>query len=162
MPASLPTWVPILFLGLLFLGYRQSLPRTVRPATLVAVALAMLGVSLYGVVGVFGPEPLALLLWAAGYAAAVGFGARHVAARGMAVVGTAVRIPGSWAPLALLLAIFAARFGLGFATALRLPLLHHLGFVAAMSGVLGALSGGFGARALAVQRCAAAGSPARA
>ena len=65
MLASIPVWVPILLLGLVFLGYRQSLPRTVKPGTLVAVALAMFAFSLYGVVGTFGAEPLALLLWAA-------------------------------------------------------------------------------------------------
>jgi len=40
------------------------------------------------------------------------------------------------------------------------PLLQHTGFIAAMSGVLGALSGGFGARAVAVHRCAIAASAA--
>jgi hypothetical protein len=46
MIASIPVWVPVLFLVLLTLGYRQSLARTVRPGTLVVIALAMFGFSL--------------------------------------------------------------------------------------------------------------------
>ncbi|MFT3957102.1 MAG: hypothetical protein QM722_22805 [Piscinibacter sp.] len=162
MSSFIPPWVPVLFLVLVFLGYRQSLPRTVKPGTLVALALAMFGLSLYGVIGSFGAEPLALLLWATGYALAVAAGARYFAARGMTLVGSAVHVPGSWVPLLLFLAIFAAKFVLGFLTGVHSPLLHSIGFIAAMSIVLGALSGGFGARAVAVHRCvSAAGAVAR-
>jgi hypothetical protein len=162
MTASIPSWLPALFLGLVFLGYRQSLPRTVKPGALVAVALAMFGFSLYGVVNAFGAEPLALVLWALGYAIAAVLGARHFASRGLTAVGASVRIPGSWAPLGLMLGIFAAKFVLGFATSVHSPLLHQIGFVAVMSFVLGTLSGGFGARAVAVHRCAAASASATA
>jgi hypothetical protein len=160
MLSSIPFWVPLLFVVLLFLGYRESLPRTVKPATLVGIALAMLGFSLYGVVSTFGPEPLALLLWVSGYIVAVVLGARHFASRGLVAVGTSVRIPGSWVPLVLFLSIFAAKFTLGFASGVRSPLLLSAAFIATMSGLLGALSGGFGARALAIHRFAAATSAA--
>lgn len=153
--ASIPVWVPAVFIALVLLGYRQSVPRTIKPAMLAAVALAMFGFSLYGIVSAFGPQPLALLLWATGYAAVMVFGARYLAPRGLARAGTSVRIPGSWVPLMLLLAIFAAKFVLGFAAGAGLPLLHEAGFIAAVSGVLGALSGGFGVRAVAVHRYAA-------
>ena len=153
MSTHIPPWVPVLFIVLVLLGYRQSLPRTVKPGTVVAIALAMAALSLYGVVGAFGAQPLVLLLWASGYALAVSAGARHFAARGLTAVGSAVRMPGSWLPLVLLLAIFAARFVLGFAAGAHLPLLHSVVFVGLMSALLGALSGGFGARALAVHRC---------
>lgn len=159
MIASIPAWLPVLFLGLVFLGYRQSLPRLVKPSTLVAVALAMFGFSLYGVVKAFGDEPLALVLWATGYAIAAVLGARHFASRGLSAIGDSVHVPGSWAPLGLMLGIFAAKFVLGFATGMHSPLLHQVGFVAIMSFVLGALSGGFGARAVAVHRCATAQRP---
>jgi len=154
MPASIPVWVPFLFAGLVLLGYRQSRPRTVKPSVLVAIALAMFGLSLYGVVSAFGADPLALLSWAKGYALAVTLGARYLAPRGLEAVGTSVRVPGSWVPLALLMAIFAAKFALGFAAGMHSPLLHNAVFIVGMSAVLGALSGGFGARALAVHRCA--------
>ena len=153
MHPSIPAWVPALFLVLVFLGYRQSLPHTVKPARLVAIALAMFGLSLYGVLGAFGPEPPALLAWAVGYGVAVSLGARHFIP-GLVPVGNRVRIPGSWAPLALVLGIFTAKFVLGFAAATHAPVLRLPGFAVGMSLALGALSGGFGARALAVHRCA--------
>ena len=142
--ASIPVWVPVLFLGLVFLGYRQSLPRTVKLArwlpsrwqcspsrsTAWSARLAL--------------SRCLLLLWAAAYAMAVFLGATFFAPRGLVAVGTSVHVPGSWVPLVLLLAIFAAKFALGFAAGVRSPLLHHFGFIATMSAVLGAPERGFG------------------
>lgn len=159
MSTSIPPWVPVLFLVLVFLGYRQSLPHTVKPAKLVAVALAMFGLSLYGVLGAFRSEPVALLAWAAGYGASISAGVPRFGAS-LAAVGTRVRVPGSWVPLALVLGIFTAKFVLGFAMATHAPVLHQPGFVIVMSLALGGLSGGFGARAVAVHRCAASSSAA--
>lgn len=125
-----------------------------RPSTLVALALAMLGLSLYGVVSAFGLAPSALLLWVLAYTAALIIGVRQFSSQGMTPMGARVRVPGSGVPMALLLTIFAAKFVLGFVTGVHSPLLHSIGFVVAMSAVLGTLSGGFGARAVAVHRCA--------
>lgn len=155
MSASMPAWVPALFVALVVLGYRQALPRTVKPGALVALALAMLGLSFYGLVGTFGSEPLALLAWAAGYAASVSLGTRRFSV-GLSPLGSSVRVPGNWVPMVLLLGIFVAKFALGFATAVHSPLLHQTFFVVAASAALGVLSGGFGARAVAVLRCATA------
>lgn len=154
MTASIPVWVPVVFLALVFLGYRQSFARTVRPTTVAGMALAMWGFSLYGVMAAFGSVGWALGLWAAGYAGVAFMGTRLIAAGRMVVVGASVRIPGSWVPLALMLGIFTAKFALGFAAGVQSPVLQSAGFIAAMSAVLGALSGGFGARALAVHRVA--------
>ena len=154
MLAAIPVWVPAIFLGLLALGYRQSLTRSVRPVALVASALAMLGLSLFGVVSAFGAQLLPLLMWAAGVMAALSIGRPLLAAQGLRVVGDRVLVPGSWVPMALLLGIFAAKFLLGFAAGVHAPVLQQAWFAAAMSLLLGALSGGLGARAWAVQRCA--------
>lgn len=156
MTASIPSWVPALFLGLMVLGYRHSRPRTVNPAVPVVFALAMLGFSFYGVTSAFGADApvLALAVWAAGYAATLVVGTRAVSWRGFALDGDSVRVPGSWVPMALILSVFAAKFALGFAQGIHSPLMHELGFILVMSAVLGALSGGFGARALAVHRFA--------
>lgn len=155
MFAYIPVWVPLVLLLLVVLGLRQARTREVRPGLLVGVAVAMFGFSLFGVVSAFGAAPAALLPWAAAYGAAAFWGARRVPLRGMARVGTAVRVPGSWVPLALMLGIFGAKFLLGSAAGVHAGFLHELWFVAAMSVVLGLLSGGFGARAVAVRRFAA-------
>ena len=154
MTASIPVWVPFVLLLLLVLGYRQSLARTVRPGMLVSVALGMFAFSLYGLVAAFGATAVALALWVAGYAVSLVAGARRVSSGGMAVVGSSVHVPGSWVPLALFMGIFATKFVLGFATGVHSPIVSQTWFVAAMSVVLGLLSGGFGARAMAVHRFA--------
>lgn len=156
MPASIPVWVPAVLLALLALGYRLSRTRTVRPSALAAIAMAMFAFSLYGVASAFGIDLPALLVWLAAYAAAAIGGARMVSSAGMAKVGTQVSIPGSWFPMALLVSIFAAKFVLGFAAGVHSPILHDPSFVMGMSAVLGVLSGGFGARAVAVHRFAKA------
>lgn len=161
MPAaSIPVWVPAVLLALVALGYRQSRTRTVRPATLVGVAAGMFAFSLYGVAAAFDLETLSLLVWFSAYAAAVLGGTKVVSPSGMAIVDRRVSIPGSWVPMGLLLGIFAAKFVLGFAAAMHSPVLHDTAFVIAMSAVLGLLSGGFGARAVAVHRFASGAKPA--
>ncbi len=159
MPTSIPPWVPALFLVLVLIGYRQALPRTVKPGTLVAIALVMLGLSFYAVLGTFGAHLPGLLAWTTGYAASLVLGSQHLAPR-LTASGAGVRVPGSWIPLAMLLGIFMARFVLGFAAATRAPWLQQPAFIVAISLALGALSGGFGARAVAVHRCAIAARPA--
>lgn len=156
IPASIPVWVPAVLLGLLALGWRLSRTRTVRPSALAAIAVAMFGFSLLGVASAFGADLPALLVWVAAYAAAAIGGARLVSSAGMARVGALVRVPGSWLPMGLLVGIFAAKFVLGFAAGVRSPVLHDPAFVLAMSAALGLLSGGFGARAVAVHRFARA------
>ena len=152
MTSFIPPWVPLVLLGLIVLGYRQSNTRLVAPATLTGVALGMFVFSLYGVVSAFGASPLALPAWGAAYAAALAAGLRLIDPRGMDREGRAVRVPGSWVPMGLLLSIFLVKFVLGMAAGLRLPMLHEAWYFVPVSATLGAMSGGFGARALAVYR----------
>lgn len=65
-----------------------------------------------------------------------------------------VHVPGSWAPLALIMGVFLGRFLIGFAQGARLPFATHALFAPGVSVALGMLSGGFVARAIAVQRFA--------
>jgi hypothetical protein len=160
MHASIPVWVPAVLLALLALGYRLSRTRAVRPAALAAIAAAMFGFSLYGVASAFGVDLLALLVWLAAYSAAAIGGARLVSSAGMAKVGGQIIVPGSWFPMVLLVGIFGAKFVLGFAAGVHSPVLHDQSFILVMSGVLGVLSGGFGARAVAVHRFAKVASAA--
>jgi hypothetical protein len=152
MTASIPAWPFFLFAGLVLLGYRQSRDRVVQPGTLAKVALAMLALSLYGVTAAFGASLVPVLAWALGFAAAVFLGAPLLAPRGLAKEGAAVRMPGSWVPMGLMLGIFMTKFGLGFATGMGAHVLKEVWFVAMVSAVLGLFSGAFAARATAVHR----------
>ena len=152
MTASLPLWPFALLAGLLLLGLRQSVDRVVEPGALVRVAVAMAAFSLYGVTTAFGAAPLPVLAWAVGLVAALVLGASRLAPRGLASVGDAVRLPGSWLPLALMLGIFGAKFALGVATGLHTPVVQAAWFAALASTVFGLFSGAFAVRALAVYR----------
>lgn len=160
--AHMPVWVPAIALGLLALGWRLSRTRTVRPAALVAIAVAMFGFSLSGVASAFGVDPPALLVWLAGYAAAAIGGARLVSPAGMARVGALVQVPGSWLPMALIAGTFCAKFALGVAAGVHSRVLHDPVFVLAISALLGVCSGGFAAQAMAVHRFARAAGTASA
>ncbi len=162
MSASIPLWVPVVLIALVGLGLRYARPRTVRPVAVALMAVAMLVFSLYGVAAAFGGAALAVSAWALGYALAFVGGKRLAPVSGMTPVGDSVRVPGSWVPLGLFLAIFGIKFVLGFATAVHAPFVHALWFVGLMSMSLGFISGMFGARAAAVYRFAARNSGLRA
>ena len=150
--SSIPFWPFAVLAGLVMLGYRQSQDRVVRPGMLAKVALAMLALSLYGVTTAFGAHMVPVLAWAVAFAAAVFIGGPLFAPRGLAKEGAAVRMPGSWVPMGLMLGIFMTKFGLGFATGMGAHVLQEVWFIAAMSAVLGLFSGAFAARATAVHR----------
>ncbi|MCH8857267.1 MAG: hypothetical protein IIA03_13725 [Proteobacteria bacterium] len=150
--AAFPLW-PLLILALLIaLGWRQSRDRLVQPKTLVRLAVIMLALSLYGVASAFGVQALPLLAWAAGMCAVLTLGRHALAPRILAREGMAVRLQGSWLPLALMLGIFGAKFALGVATGLHAPVVQAAWFAALASTVFGLFSGAFAVRALAVYR----------
>lgn len=152
MNTSLPLWPFAILAVLLVLGYRQSRDRVVQPGTLAKVALGMLVLSLYGVTAAFGPHLVPVLAWATGFAASVFVAGPVFAPRGLAREGRAVRVPGSWLPLGLMVGIFAAKFVLGYATGVDANVVHEAWFIAAASALFGLLSGAFAARATAVHR----------
>lgn len=152
MTPSLPLWPFAILAGLVVLGVRQSQDRVVKPDTLAKVALAMLALSLYGVMAAFGASLLAVLAWGLGFGASLTLGGPVLAPRGMAREGRAVRVPGSWLPMGLMVGIFVAKFALGFATGIGASFVRDTWFIALVSAVLGTFSGAFAARAVAVHR----------
>lgn len=147
-----PIWVFGLFFGLLALGYLQSKSRELSPLRLAALPLALGAFSLVQVWGSFSAQPLGLGAWAAGIGAALlanrAFkqpgGARWSAASGT------FHVPGSWLPLALMLAMFFSRYALAVGAAMQPALAQSAGFAASAGFGLGLLSGTFFARALRV------------
>ena len=145
-----PGWVFLLFVALVALGYLQSKPREIAPLRLAILPLALGALALSRVLGTFGPQPLALAAWGAGTAVAVlanrawkqPAGARWSAASGR------FHVPGSWVPMALIMAMFFARYALAVSQAMQPSLFASAAFAAAVSFGLGLLSGTFLARAL--------------
>ena len=71
----------------------------------------------------------------------------------------AFEIPGSWQPMALMMAIFFARYVVGVVLGMAPALTHDPATAAIVSSIYGALSGVFLGRMLRMLRAARAGNP---
>jgi hypothetical protein len=148
-----PLWVWPLLAALIWLGLRATRPRRVAGSALFVWPAVMAVLTVFSLASTYGGAPLALASWLAGMAAAIlvgrlsgrgAAGARYDAATGR------FALPGSWVPLMLMLAVFASRFAIGVARARTPQLVDTPAFLAAVGLVLGALSGTFTARTLAL------------
>lgn len=153
--AHTPPWVWGLLAGLIVLGLLQTRQRQVGLARAALLPVAMLGWSLWSVVAGFG-SALALAAWALG-ALSTGVAFARLAPPAGARWRAATRsidLPGSWAPLGLILALFAVKFGTGVGLALHPALRGEAAFATGASLVFGAFSGVFAGRAAALLRLA--------
>ena len=151
-----PSWVFTLLFALVVLGYSQTRDRIVSWRLLPLLPAVMIVLSLYGVLGAFGLNPLALVAWALGIAIAAGSGRRLAMQRGV-VYSVAMRtssVPGRWWPLARMVFIFLVRYAVAVAVARRLQVVESLAFAGLLSLGYGLLSGVFLARALAIGQVA--------
>ena len=165
--SNIPAYVYAIFVALLAMGIGQSRPRTVALRRTVVLPLAMTGLSAYGVIGAFGPAAVLLLAWAGGVAAAVLPMARRLPPAEVIydAASRSFALPGSWAPLALMMAIFMLKFAVGMSLGLQPSLHQSAGFAFAASAAYGLCSGVFLGRALPLWKLAmgrAAGVPAAA
>lgn len=156
MLSHIPVWVFAVLILLLAIGYRQSHPRDLAPRMVLLIAIAMSAYSLLGLVSTFGAAPAPIVGWAAGQGLAVTLGRRLLVPPGISFVPAArkVHVPGSWIPMLLVIGIFCVRFALGFAAGVGAPVQPESALATGLALMLGLLSGGFAARALAVQRVA--------
>ena len=151
-----PTWVWVLFVTLLVLGILQSKTRTMSGVRLFALPLAMLALSLYGLMVDFrstsSGQPAVLLSWGAAKLLAVVAGRRLRQPAGASYSRDLERylVPGSWVPLALMMTIFCLRYLTTASLAIDATLSHSLAFACATSMVYVLLSGTLLARALHV------------
>ena len=156
-----PSWVFVLLFALVVLGYGQTRDRSVRGSLLTLLPAAMIVLSLYGVLGAFGLNPLGLGAWALGVAIAIaiaaGSGRGSALLRRGVVYSAATRtffVPGRWWPLALMMLIFLVRYAVAVAIARRPHVVESLAFAGLVSLAYGLLSGVFLARALAIRQVA--------
>lgn len=116
-----PAWVYGLFVMLVAFGLLQSRTSRVSTARAVILPIAMLVLSAYGAVSVFGAQPAVAAAWFAGLATAV-LVAQYVLGGPSGLVrdatSGAVVVPGSWTPLALMMAIFFTKFAVGVTLAM--------------------------------------------
>lgn len=152
--AHTPSWVYALFIALLGFGLVQTRTRTVRRAPALLLPAGMLALSLAGIVSSFGLAPLPLAAWGLAMvtATAVGYTFLRDTRIHYRATDGAFFIPGSWAPLFVMLAIFAAKYGYGVMHAFQADIITTPGFIGALSAVYGLLSGYFVARAVTLLR----------
>ena len=156
-----PVWVWGVLALLIALGWRQSRPHEISPARATLLPLAMLLLALAGVLSSFG-STVALLAWAAAalVVAMAGAGQAARGARWLPAEGR-FRQPGSWTPMALMMAIFVTKFAVGVGIALHPALARSTLFALGISALYGLCSGAFAARALALHRLRGRALPAQ-
>lgn len=148
----IPVWVFSLLIGLVALGLLQIRTRHIPKQRLLGINIALTVFTMVGVVQQWRPTPwllLGLLSWAVSctlVAWALGQGAAPQGARYDAQTRR-FTVPGSWLPLALFMAIFACKFGVGMLSATAPETLHNVQAAIGISAVYGLFSGVLNARA---------------
>jgi hypothetical protein len=144
-----PLWVWALLVGLSLLGVSQLAPRVASRARVVRIAFLMAAFSLYGTISAFGTSPQVLACWLAA-AGAVGCGVLRIPLAGgtrFLAEARAFEIPGSWAPLALMLGIFTMKYLAGVLVTMHAPVVRDALFGPVLGLLYGAFSGAFLGRA---------------
>lgn len=147
-----PPWVFALFLVLLVLGAMQVRPRDISRARVALMPAIFLPLSLWGIWAAFGPEAVAFVAWLAGVGAAVLINryARLPRQVSYAPESRRYHVAGSWAPLAMMMAIFFARYAISVALAMQPALKSMPVFAVGAGAAYGLMSGSFLARALRI------------
>ena len=145
-----------LLLMLIALGVWRLRDRQISLGRLTVLPLVLLGLSLSGVFSAFGHAPIALGGWAAGIAVALACGLHLFSMQGAAWIGASAKlhVPGSWAPLDLMIGLFIVKYIAGISLAMDTALSSDPAFAGPTSLAYEIFSGFFLARALALRRLA--------
>lgn len=151
-----PSWVFVLFVVLLYFGYLQSKTRTVSRGRLAVLPMAMVGLSLYGILSDFDAIMIGLIAWTLGFASAIFLNKILRHPRGVIYADSArlFTVPGSWIPLTLMMGIYFSKYAIAVALFKDASLGGLPAFVSVASFIYGILSGTFFARSLQIYRAA--------
>ncbi|MDP3138790.1 MAG: hypothetical protein Q8N17_20960 [Burkholderiaceae bacterium] len=151
-----PVWVAGLFLALLWLGLSQAAARSVSLRRITVMPIAMIGLSVWGTVSAFGTDPVVLCAWlvAALLAGALVQGIPLNPETRYDARAHRFHVPGSFAPLALIMGIFLSKYCVGVISAMHPELRHDPVFSLFFGSLNGLFSGVFAARALRLWRLA--------
>lgn len=156
--SNTPPWVYGLFVLLLVFGLMQTRTRNVGRVPALLLPVGMVALSLAGIRSSFGLRPVPMTSWAVALAisAWVGFTLRRDLQVAYDKSARAFRVPGSWWPLLVIMAIFFTKYVYAVMQALKVDVIAAPLFIVALSAVYGVLSGYFAARALNLMRLARA------
>ncbi len=143
--SNTPLWVWAILAFLIYRGIRAASDRETPFNRLFIIPLAMLGLSLQGIVSIFGASLAAALNWTVFLSAATllawrFFDPAKVIVR---VDRGAIFQQGSWMPLALMMGIFFTKYAVAIMLALKPPYAQHAGFVATTCALYGVFNGIF-------------------
>lgn len=155
-----PAWVGALLAALIALGLSQVRSRSASLARTTLLPIAMTALSIWGIVGVFGRSPMfgyVMLTWM--LVAAIGFAALGMtnAPRGTTydAASRSFHLPGSWLPLAIIVAIFFTRYIVNVDVAMNPMLARDGEYTLAVAAIYGLFTGVFLGRAARLWRLAA-------
>lgn len=148
-----PVWVWGLFVALVGFGLSQTRDRAVSLTRVTILPLVLLALSFCGVVSTFAHATVAIVAWVVGVATAIALGRRLLRARGASWSPQTglLHVPGSWLPLAMMVALFLIKWGVGATLAINHSMAGHTAFGAACGLAYGSFSGLFAARALGLR-----------
>ena len=140
--ANTPVWVWPLLVTLFAVGAISSRPQTKTLPRLVTMPLAFAGLAVGGIATSANPlAALCVVVLAA--VPALSAGRRFAQAKGFErVASNALRVPGDWATMGLILTVFATKFGIGAATGV-MPELTASPALSAVSSTVSGIAFGF-------------------
>ncbi len=156
-----PLWVWGILAILIGLGLLQSVERVASLRRVVMLPLAMTALSLHGTFNAFPPATWSWVMWVgAALVSGIWFASGDLPA-GVRFDGRqrVFHLPGSWQPMALMMAIFVTRYIVGVTLAMAPQLTSDPATAAIVSSVYGALSGVFIGRLVRLLRAARESSP---
>ena len=154
-----PVWVWGLLAGLMVLGLSQVRSRNASRARVTLLPVTMTALSIWGTVSAFGASPLfgtVMLVWLAMTAILLAGVASTAAPRGATydAASRTYRIPGSWIPLVLIVAIFLVKYVVGVDLAMQPALARDSQYTLIIAALYGVFSGTFIGRAARLWRLA--------
>jgi hypothetical protein len=154
-----PVWVWGLLAGLVALGLIQTRLRHASWLRVALLPVTMTALSIWGNSSAFGASPLfgtVMLVWLAAAVLLLAAVASTAAPRGAAydAASRSYRIPGSWTPMALIVAIFLVKYVVGVDLAMQPALAHDSQYTLIVATLYGAFSGIFIGRAARLWRLA--------
>lgn len=156
-----PLWVWGMLAGLLVLGFSQTRNRTVGLPRIIILPVTLGAFSLYGTISAFGTSPAVLGSWLATAILLVlvvtqlplPAGSRYDSATRQ------FQLPGSWIPMALIMAIFLTKYVVGVSLVMHPELKVHANFSLTIGTLYGVFSGIFAGRAIRLVRLALRPAP---
>jgi hypothetical protein len=154
-----PTGVFALLLVLVLLGLSQARNRTVGAPRMAIIPVCMAALSLWGTASAFGQSaqlPWVLLVWLAG-ALLVGTTValqKPCAGTRYNKVHKSFNVPGSWAPLLLIVGIFLTKYVVGVDLAMQPSLASDSAYALSVEALCGMFSGAFAGRTARLWRMA--------